>query len=227
MNKLLLTKAHLTEAEKSQLQALGFEVIVQSFIHFEAVDFTLPVDRDFQWIFFSSPRAFDFFSKGVSSTILQEKKIACIGRKTAEHISNKGIACDFIGQRSGEVKTVAQDFKSLVKTDTVLFPISQRSNQSMQAELRENQIINLQVYTTLSKLIHLTTEADFLVFTSPSNAEAYLKQYTINPTQKIIAWGSTTKSYLESLNYTCLFTLEESSVESLAFELGQRPELLA
>lgn len=227
MNKLLLTKSNLTEAEKIQLQDLGFEVIIQSFIHFEAVDFILPQDKDYQWIFFSSPRAFDFFAKGVSPAILQEKNIACVGRKTAEHITQKGISCDFVGQKSGDVHTVAKDFQALVKENGVLFPISQRSNQSMQQELKSDQFFNVHVYNTLHKHIQLNTTPNFLVFTSPSNAEAYLKQHTINPTQKIIAWGSTTKSFLENSGFHSTFTLEESSIDSLIFELKNRPELFS
>lgn len=227
MNKLLLTKSNLTVAETTQLRDLGLEVIVQSFIHFEAVDFILPQDKDFEWIFFSSPRAFDYFLKGCSEEIFSSKKIACVGRKTAEYIAQKGISCDFVGQKSGEVNTVAKHFKDLVKGAGVLFPISQRSNQSMQRELSAEQILNVHVYNTLTKHVQLKETPDFIVFTSPSNVEAYLKQHTINPTQKIIAWGSTTKSYLENSGYQTSFTLEESSVASLVFELKKRPQLFS
>lgn len=227
MNRLLLTKSNSTAGEIKRISDLGLEVIVQSFIHFEEVEFQLPSSTSYQWIFFSSPRAFNFFALKADFSLLQEKRIACVGRKTAEHIQSKGLVCDFIGQKSGEVDEVAKHLKSLVKEDTILFPISQRSNQSMQKVLKPSQCINLVVYHTLEKHLQLKQQPNLLVFTSPSNAEAYLKHNTINPTQKIIAWGSTTKAYLESKGYTSAFQLEESSIESLYYALKNRPDLLA
>lgn len=227
MNKLLITKSNLNEIESQRLSQLDIKLICKSFIRFEAHNFSLDNLNDFDWIFFSSPRAFDYFLAGVDLKIINTKKIACVGRKTAEHLSIHLCEPDFIGQKSGEISSVAQALKELIGDKRVLFPISNISNKSMQKALNKGQYTNLVVYKTIIKSQKLNYVPNTVVFTSPSNVDAYLTNNRLTSQQKIIAWGSTTQKHIEKKGYKCAAQLEESSIDSLIYLLKTRKDLLS
>ena len=227
MTKLLITKSNLSDAELQAFSHLDLDLISKSFIDFEAVDFSVRNSEHINWIFFSSPRAFDFFRAKVGEEYIKEKKIACVGRKTAEHISKEGIPIQFTGQKSGDIPTVARALRDLVKQEGILFPISNLSNQSMQKELLPEQCNNLIVYRTIIIPEKIKENTDLIVFTSPSNVNGYLAKNAILPQQKLIAWGSTTKEHLKNTGYSCSSQLEESSIESLIHLLETDKSLLA
>lgn len=192
----------------------GYQLIDQSMIRFTDLNFLTPDPESYSVIFFSSKRAVDFFLAKVTPE--PHHIIACIGSSTAEALEKWGIKADFIPKKSGQPETVSKQFELFVGDRTVLFPQSNISHQSMQRRLTDDKTINLVVYETYLSPRKLVETPSVVVFTSPSNVRAYLQMNTINPTeQKVIAWGTTTASYLKQSNIEPDVTLSESSLEEL------------
>ncbi len=96
---------------------------------------------------------------------------------------------------------VGKEFSVEVKNQTILFPKSRQSLRTIQRELLdENDIIDLNVYETMFADNIIQRDEEVLVFTSPSNVEAYFTKYRIKEYQKVIAIGSSTRNKLNSFN---------------------------
>ena len=192
----------------------NWELVHFPMIRFNEVDFPEPDPTSFDIIFFSSSRSVNFFLAKVLPTA--QHKLACIGETTAQELEKWGYTADFIGIKSGHPETVSKQFEQFVGEKRVLFPQSNISHQSMQRRLVDEQTLNLVVYETFLVPLKLTMKPGVLVFTSPSNVRAFLQMNQIDPAQQqIIAWGTTTASYLEQSNVHVDSILEKSNVESL------------
>tara|TARA_B100000508_G_scaffold141096_1_gene146844 strand:- start:70464 stop:71123 length:660 start_codon:yes stop_codon:yes gene_type:complete len=185
----------------------------QSMIEFEPVDFNCPDPSSYDIIFFSSQRAASFYLENCS--IPSSVQIATIGATTSSFLRKRGINVDFEGEKSGDPQKVASEFASFIGNKKVLFPQSDRSQRSMQRQLDSDQVIDLIVYSTLLRPIKLAGKCQTLVFTSPSNVEAFLRKNQISIDQKVVAWGNTTKASLEKEQIKVDHTLEKSSFEEL------------
>ena len=142
------------------------------------------------WIFINS--AFAVNSIMYLKNSLKSKKIAAFGQSTAKYLQKSGLKVEFIGE--GVPSDVAQSFSSILKSEEIVFfPSSNRSLGTVQSVLENRNKIVLETYQTL--LIDKKVENhDFLVFTSPSNVEAFLLSNKVK-NQKIISIGpSTTKA---------------------------------
>ena len=101
---------------------------------------------------------------------------------------------DFIGQNT-DTKLVGKQFASLVGSAKVLFPIAKESMQSIQQQFTKNTI-NLPVYETLKKPIEVDSSTNILVFTSPSNVEAFFEKNKWQEHYKAVAMGEATEHAL-------------------------------
>jgi uroporphyrinogen-III synthase len=204
------------EADKAQqiqrfCQENNIELLTQRLISFEAVPFLLK-DKSADVIFFTSPRSFDFF--GAQEFIQNAQEIACIGIGTKNHIESHGFHISFFGRDATNPDEVAAAFKSWLGTRKVLFPISNISNRSMQRVLAEEQYQEIVVYNTVSKSVELESKPDILIFSSPSNAAAFLEKNIIHPHQKVACFGTTTQRFLAArkIEATVLTSADEAGV---------------
>jgi uroporphyrinogen-III synthase len=128
-------------------------------------------------------------------------KFGCIGTSTSAELRAFGKRADFIGQ-STDIKLVGKQFSSKVGNSKVLFPIARGSMQSIQWQMvKRDNVINLEVYATLKHSIEVSQDNEIIVFTIPSNVEAYFEKNTLHPHQKYIAMGESTGKALEKLKY--------------------------
>lgn len=172
-----------------ELNSLGYEVIDEALIKFDQIRFTHTPST--QWIFFSSRTSIYYFfaqnpelSKGI--------KFGVMNQVSANYLTEYNKKADFIG--SGvNVTLIAKEFAKAVKDESVLFPEAMDSLQTIQRQLSfTNSCHNLFVYkTSIRKDINLKSAA-ILVFTSPSNVQAYFEKYKLVKGQKVVANGSTT-----------------------------------
>jgi uroporphyrinogen-III synthase len=79
----------------------------------------------------------------------------------------------------------------------VLFPQAKESLQSIQQQFvkREN-VINLVVYETLKRNEGKMPDSKIIVFTSPSNVEAWFENYSFPSGLKAVAMGDATANAL-------------------------------
>lgn len=217
---LYISKTIRDTAFNAFLESKGVEVLAQPMILFDLVNFTPPQEGSYSVIFFASPRAVKFFLQTVK--INPNAKIGTIGKSTSQAVEAFGYSVDFEGEKSGDPQDISNVFSEFVGNQKVLFPQSTRSHRSIQRFLSEDQVINLIVYKTTLNPIKIDHKPSILVFTSPSNAEAFLEKNTIeNQQQKIIAWGNTTAGFLEKEGLSVFKTLKNSNVDELTKVLKQ------
>jgi uroporphyrinogen-III synthase len=162
-------------------------------------------------IFFTSPRSVNFYFQ---ETTYENQLLATVGEATAKELEKNKLSAHFIGQTASNPKQVAKAFKTWLGNKTVLFPQSQRSNRTMQSELNPDQYIDLVVYETYLESKKLEYPPNYLVFTSPSNAEAYLLSNEITSEQVVLSFGTTTSDYLtrKGIKNSCLNDPTEEAV---------------
>lgn len=194
--KVFVTKTFREEDYlPNALKRLGFEVEGKSLIEFKQIRIKEIPKTD--WVFFSSKHAVRYFFN--QNPKLENVKFGCIGTSTSAELRAFGKRADFIGQ-STDTKLVGKQFSSKIGNAKVLFPIARGSMQSIQWQMvkREN-VFNLEVYATLKHSVEISSDFEILVFTSPSNVEAWAEKNKLQPGQKVVAMGESTGAALAKL----------------------------
>jgi uroporphyrinogen-III synthase len=144
------------------------------------------------WIFFSS-------SEGVRHLLSQHHltkvKLGAMGKGTAQTLLEYELHADFIGL-SSDPEMVANEFQKVLQpNETILFPQSVQTRNSIAPSLKDCTIHRLEVYCTASISIE-SVDSDVYIFSSPSNVQSYLKQHTISATKPCVAFGPATAQSL-------------------------------
>ena len=163
------------------------------------------------WIFINS--AFALNSIIHQKSDLKSKRIAAFGESTAKYIQKNGLKVDFIGK--GSPINVAQGFSSMLKSkEIVFFPSSNKSLGTVQSIIDNRNKIIIETYKTL--LVNKQVENhDYLVFTSPSNVEAFLLSNKVN-NQRVISIGPSTTKALKNAGIINVLESFQSSELALA-----------
>jgi hydroxymethylbilane synthase len=194
------------------LTANGFTVTGHSLIDFEKISFKYFPKTD--WIFFSSKRAALYFFG--QKPKIEGQKFGCIGKATADEIRKFGMRAEFIGT-STDTRLTGKQFASRVGDGTVLFPMAKGSLRSVQnGFVKAGQAIDLPVYETIEHTDFEISDTEIVVFTSPSNIQAYTNKKTISKNQKLIALGDATGSALRKLGFTQYITADAFDDTALA-----------
>lgn len=181
---------------KAVLNGNGFKFSGRAMIQTNQISFSsMP---DCEWVFFSSKQAVKFFFEQNPS--MTNQKIGAVGKITSDAIRRYGKRADFIGS-STDTKMTGKQFASKVGDGKVLFPQAKGSMRSIQQQfVRREQVIDLPVYETIKKNEGEMPQADILVFTSPSNVEAWFEKFKISKEQKVVAMGDATANALRQHN---------------------------
>lgn len=186
---------------KNCLEANGYKVFAQSLIEIKQIPMRKFAKTD--WVFFSSKNAVKYGpSPPDSYRDLPEGKgayrVGVVGKSTALEARKYGWKIDFIGD-SNDTKMTAKKFAAAVGSKTVLFPQAKGSMRTIQQQLKKEQVIDLVVYETIKKNLGKlpVTSCQLLVFTSPSNVDAFFEKNNISPEQKVIAMGDATANALK------------------------------
>jgi len=157
--------------------------------------------KNIDWIFFSSRNAVEYFFK-LKPALSKKMKFGVVGRGSEDALRKYGELADYVGE-SGDIKEVADDFAALVSGQTVLFPRAQDSLLSIQKSLKEDtKIVDLPIYETVVEDDIDRTSADVLIFTSPSNVDAYFADNLLEPGQQVIAIGNSTGKKFDEMGVT-------------------------
>ena len=174
--------------------------------------------KNIDWIFFSSRNGVEFFFK-LKPALSKKVKFGVVGRGSEDALRRYGHLADFVGE-SGDIKEVAEDFAQLAKGETVLFPRAQDSLLTIQKSLSaDTKIIDLPIYETGMVDNIDKTYADILIFTSPSNVEAYFAENLLDPGQGVIAIGTSTGKKFDEMgvSYTLPFSPDEIGLAEAVF----------
>src|SRR5690606_17443643 len=174
------------------------------------------------WIFFNSRNAIEHFFK-LEPLILKKTKIAVLGRGSEETLRKFNRTADFTGDHLGiNTEGIGSEFAKLVDGQTVLFPRAEGSLQTIRKALTENtKIIDMPIYETVIEEEVDKSNADVLIFTSPSNVEAYFRENLVDPGQKIICIGNSTAKVISEmgLKYTLPYSPDEIGLAEAIFGL--------
>ncbi|MGZ3918925.1 MAG: hydroxymethylbilane synthase [Bacteroidia bacterium] len=174
------------------LKGLDFDVEGKSLIEFKQLRFKEVPAAD--WIFFSSKHAVRYFFS--QKPDVKGRKFGCVGTSTSAELRAHGHRADFIGQ-STDTKLVGKQFAAKVGSSKVVFPIAKDSLQSIQWQMpKRDNVINLNVYATLKHSAEVDSGVKIIVFTSPSNVEAYFEKNKWQPGQLSVAMGDATAAAL-------------------------------
>jgi len=157
--------------------------------------------KNIHWIFFSSRNAVEYFFK-LKPALSKKVKFGVVGRGSEDALRKYGELADYVGE-SGDIKEVADDFAALVGGQTVLFPRAQDSLLSIQKSLKDDtKVVDLPIYETVVEENIDRTSADVLIFTSPSNVDAYFADNLLEPGQQVIAIGNSTGKKFDEMGVT-------------------------
>jgi hydroxymethylbilane synthase len=174
------------------LEANGYTVSSKALIEIRPIALKFIPSTD--WIFFSSKNAVKHFF--AQNPALANPKFGCVGKSTAEALRRYGKKPDFIGY-STDTRMTGKQFAATVGSGTVLFPQAKESMRSIQQQFsNRNQVIDLSVYETIKHMETIVPNTDVLVFTSPSNVEAFFESNKIRTGQKVVAMGDATAAAL-------------------------------
>lgn len=182
---------------KNILEANGYKVFAQSLIEIKQIPIKKTVKAD--WIFFSSKNAVKHFFEQSKELELGQVKIGAVGKTTAEEIRKFGRRADFIGDSNNTIFT-GKKFSAMVGSKTVLFPQAKASMKTIQFQLKKEQVIDVVVYETIKKNKDVPA-AEIMVFTSPSNVDAFFECNRLNEKQKIVSMGDATANALKKYGF--------------------------
>jgi hydroxymethylbilane synthase len=187
----------------SLLKNENCSIVDQSLIHITQIRYSYTPQTN--WIFFTSKNAIDcFFAQ--NPTLPKGVKYGVISDASAGYLLKHGVTADFIG-KGVSLLAIANDFRTALQNDSVLFPQAIDSYQTIQKQLAfTNSCYNLFVYKTNMKSDFDVPYSDILIFTSPSNVDAYFNKYKVDARQVIIAIGETTKHKLSSYKIKSILT---------------------
>lgn len=176
---------------KQLLERNGHEVEGVSLIETEAIPFTELPEHD--RVFFSSKNGVEHFFTQYNGERITHAD--AVGPGTAKALAERGITVGFIGD-GADTTAIGMSYAKVVDGAKVLFVAAEQGSRKVRSGLPEEQIAELHVYRTVQRSGLTLTDADILVFTSSSNALAYLKN-GISADQRVVAIGTTTKETLE------------------------------
>jgi uroporphyrinogen-III synthase len=146
------------------------------------------------WIFFSSKNGVKHFL--AQTTVEPGVKLAAVGKGTSEELRKHNLRADFIGG-TADTRVIAKQFGAVAGRGSVLFPQAKGSMRTVQEQIPAVKVINLTVYETITRPADDIPACDVMVFTSPSNVEAFFEKNTLSKNQKVVAMGHATGSTLK------------------------------
>jgi hydroxymethylbilane synthase len=179
--------------------------------------------RDIDWIFFSSKNAIEYFF-ALGPHLSKKTKLGVIGRGSEDTLRRFGKVPDFNGEDEGiNTHDIGVQFALLAQGSTVLFPCAKDSLRTIQqALLPTTKGIDLPVYETVMEDEIQQSYAEVLIFTSPSNVEAYFAGNLLEPGQKVICIGRSTGKKFDELGvpYTLPYSPDEIGLAEAIFGLS-------
>jgi len=205
---------------RKALEKNDIEVEARSLIRTVAVITKLDnyILKNADWIFFSSKNAVEYFFQ-LNPLLPKKVKFGVMGSGSEDMLRRKGYFVDYTGD-GVDPADVAAEFAGLANGKIVVFPSAENSMRSIQQALSpETKIIDLTVYETILEDNVQSSGAEIMVFTSPSNVEAYFVDNLLDPDQKIIAIGVSTGKKLDEIGvrYTLPYSPDEVGLAEAVF----------
>ena len=198
---------------KNCMEGNGYKVFGQSLIEIKQIPMRKFVKTD--WVFFSSKNSVKHFFE--QKPDVEGTKFGAVGKSTAEAIRKYGKRAEFIGS-SDDTRLTGKKFSALVGSKTVLFPQAKASMRTIQLQLsKKENVKDVVVYEAIknSNFLLPIVDCQLLIFTSPSNVDAFFEKNKISEEQKVIAMGDATANALKK--YKVKINKQPVSFDDLGF----------
>ena len=192
--RIFISRKISNDSPFKKLEGQGHEIIDQSLIQINLLDFELIDSPD--WIFFYSSTGVKLFLEKYSYS--EKQNYAVMGAGTAKTFERlTGRKPQFIGD--GNAQHISEFFISHHLNDRIVFIKALNSIGQVQNHIGDKlKVANLPIYRTI-KLYHFDlAPCDVLLFTSPLNAEAYFDKYGYH-SEKMFAIGASTAQKIYGL----------------------------
>lgn len=175
------------------------------------------------WVFFTSRNSvIHFFEQ--APALPEALRFAVIGRGSEEQLRQYGRVPSFNGADAGiDMEKIAAAFAHIAEGATVLIPRAVDTLGTMRRALTAGtKVIDVPIYQTVLNESVSASDADVLIFTSPSNIRAYFSNNTLRAGQQVICIGYASGKELESLGYayTLPATPDEIGLAEAVFGLN-------
>lgn len=174
------------------------------------------------WIFFSSKNAIEHFFQ-LEPVLPKNVKFGVLGRASEDTLRRFGKVADFNGESEGiDTADIAKEFAKVANGSTVLLPGAKDSMRTIQQALSaDTKAIELPVYETIIDEDVEPSVAQVLVFTSPSNVEAYFKDNLLEHGQQVVCIGKSTGRKFDEIGvkYTLPYSPDEIGLAEAVFGL--------
>ncbi len=177
--------------------------------------------RNVDWIFFTSKNGVEYFFN-LQPQLPKKVQFGVMGSGSENALRSFGHKPDYVGEGTDSAD-VGAEFAKLANGSTVLFPAAEDPMRSIHRALSaETKIVDLPVYETVLEEDAEASAAEVLIFTSPSNVEAYFAGNLLDVDQQVIAIGKSTGKKLEEIGvkYTRPFSPDEIGLAEAVFGLN-------
>lgn len=213
MLSLFLSRNIARDSVLQELHQLpNIKLSCESLIEFNSLSFAKIDWSQYDIVFFGSRNVVHFLLNNES--IPSHLTIACAGVATEKQLVNKGYTVDFVSP-TGDLKNASKTFAEFCGTKKVLFPHSSLSLKTFAQFLPKENITEIEIYETLEREVIVEDKPDLLIFTSPSNVNAFLNKHEIHSDQRIIAWGESTEKSIINHDLNVFKTLKTPTEEEL------------
>jgi uroporphyrinogen-III synthase len=130
---------------------------------------------------------------------------------------------DFNGEQEGiDTSDIAEKFAEKANGSMVLFPCAKDSLRTIQKAMSaDTKIVDLPIYETVFEEKVEPSHADVLIFTSPSNVDAYFEGHLLEPGQKVVCIGKSTGTRFDEMGvpYALPYSPDEVGLAEAVFSL--------
>ena len=179
--------------------------------------------NDVDWVFFTSRNSvIHFFEQ--APALPEGIQFAVIGRGSEEQLRQYGFTPDFSGADHGiDMEKVAATFGALADGATVLIPRAVDTLGTMRRSMTAGtKVIDVPVYKTDLQSDAVPSDAEVLIFTSPSNIQAYFANNDLAAGQRVICIGHASGREMESRGHVFVLpaTPDEIGLAEAVFGLN-------
>jgi uroporphyrinogen-III synthase len=210
--RIVVTKKLLPNQKQFLLNA-NFSVIEADFIDVKSKDFK--IEKDFEFLIFTSQNAVDSVLKNKKIKNLLPKKCFCVGEKTKAALEEKGFIVLIGSDYAAELASIICN--QYAKQSFTFFSGNLRRDILPQAmQLAQIQFEEIEVYETIVTPKPISSTPDGILFFSPSAVESYLKANSIT-NEMCFCIGKTTAEAVESITKNTIIA-NQPTVENVIIQ---------
>lgn len=234
MKKVLITREESQFYQvKDTFSKYGLEAMPFPVIKFEGVDFEFNKDY-FDYLIFTSSNGVEFFHKKYCA---KDKKVIAVGEKTAKSLSELGYTDIIIPSKQsaeGILEYILENKETFYGKRLALIRAVEGVDTLIKYKPEYTEIVLVAVYRTVinvpqniekTKAMLKNGEIDFVVFSSPSTIENFLKIFhndaDILKNTNICVMGKTTLKKAQEKGIKATIVLEKPSFDNMAKEISK------